>query len=245
MSKVLLERTLTPLPTNRRPTFYDIRQLQTECIEILTLIPSASGGGNHGHTYLACRPGTQDWQSRTNNAQNFQPPQDPGPHAIVPNGTNALEERRIVREHEGNKLIYTVYREAIALIVTKLIAAASIYLTALKHSTNGFANITPMRMFTHLYATYGVMTDKIIGDNNERLNEPFDPNSQQIEVVINRFQDAQQVAANDEPISERLMVRKFVQVMTKTGVFNSEVKEWNGRMVAHKTWNHCTEFWIS
>ena len=143
----LQERALMPLPNNTRPTHCHIRNPQTESIEILTAIPTSLGGGQHGHTTIVCRPGTQDCATRAANAPPFVPPVDPGPHAIIPPGTNALDERNLRATCQGNQSSFDLCKMAITLVKLKLIVACGVCIVSLRTVVTGHTNVTLAGIF--------------------------------------------------------------------------------------------------
>ena len=198
----VIERVLTPLPTDRRPTHYEIRNMQTEAVDILNDIPTSLGGGLHGHTVLVCRPGTQDCAIRTGNAAAFAVPADPGPHANIPIGTLTLEERNLRATFQGQKNLFDIYKMALTLIKNKLILACGICIASLRSVITGHTHITPARILAHLYSAYGTINDNLLALNEERMNAPWDPDTEQIEVLFHRMDEIQQIAAGTEPISD-------------------------------------------
>lgn len=238
--KAMVEYQIDPLPTNRRPNFYDIVSMQTSFFTALTLLPMA--GQLFGHAFLVCRQGTEDWNSRTNNAPAVAHPVDPGPLPNIPAGTHAFDERRLVREHEADQKMYLALKSAHGWFMSKIILVGGIYITALKHETTGYTNVTPARFFAHLYQTYGRMTDALLQTNLSQLDKTWNPMTEQIEALFSRQMRTQQIAANDDPISNRTMIRQTKQVLAETGVFTNELREWDTRIPAHQTWTHFVNF---
>ena len=235
LPQAILDLELPVLPTDRRPSHHDILDLQNVIFGALKLIP---GAGSFGHAHLVCRDGTEDWRSRTNNAPAERPPVDPGPIAIIPNGTLAFEERQLVRLHESNTKTYDVGQQAQAWLLLKLPVACHIYVEALKHTITGFTHLRPSRFFAHLYAIYGRMTDVLLAQNLENLKLPYDPMQQQIEQFFSRQERTQLIAANDDPISERTLIRISKEVIRDCGHFNPALDRWEARIEAHKSWTH-------
>lgn len=242
----VLNRVLTPLPTDRRPTYHDIRNLQTEAIEMLSAIPTTLGGGQHGHAFLVCRPGTQDYAIRTNNAPPFVEPPNPGPAPVIPHGTNALEERNQRATHHGNKFLYDTCQMAKTIVKLALITAGGVYVAILRHQVTGFVNIQPQRIFAHLFASYGTITDIMLSTNENRMDEVWDPDTQQIEHLWHRQNEVQDISAGSrEPIADQTKLRKTKAVIIRTGRFEHAIEQWNARIPAHQTWNHFVDFFTN
>ena len=229
---------LTPLPTHRRPIYYDIIKLRFEAAEKLKPIHSHSGGGQHGHIHLICRNGTNDYALLTNNAPAFVIPNDPGPVPVIPHGTTQVQALAIRELHKSEleaRRTYITTRGAIAEEIILACKAGS-YLNPLKHPITGFTHVTPERMFTYLFATYGSVTDKVLEENEARMNEPWDPNEQQIEVLFERMTEVQAIAANHDPISTARIMRKTKELIEATKKFEVSLSNWDARLPAHQTW---------
>ena len=61
---------------------------------------------------------------------------------------------------------------------------------------------------------------------------------------MNRQERTQQIAANDDPITERALIRHTKSVILSTGCFNEDLRAWDGRIPAHQTWIHFKTFFI-
>ena len=109
---------LTPLPTHRRPIYYDIIKLRFEAAGKLKPIHSHSGGGQHGHIHLICRNGTNDYALLTNNAPAFVIPNDPGPVPVIPHGTTQVQALAILELHKSELEALQTYINARGAIAT-------------------------------------------------------------------------------------------------------------------------------
>jgi hypothetical protein len=234
--QALQEASLTPFPTHQRPNRSNCVTLQNECAEILLQIPSTLGP--HGHVHLICRPNTQDWDSRTNTAPPVVESVFPGPVPIIPAGSTQLEERGFVRVHEAELNSYHTQQEAKSVIRNKIIQACPNHIQTLRNEQSGYANVTPAQMIAHVFTTYGTTTDAMIAANLARLEEPFNPNTEQIEVLFNRMDTVQRFAADEDPISNRTLIRHATSVLTATGEFSEAHTRWTARPVMEQTWNN-------
>ena len=219
------DHTLTPLPTTERPNIHHIVSLQTQCVQILSKVPSSNG--TQGHIDLVCRPNTQDWNQRTNNAAAWVEPQAPG---AIPTILN------IIRRHEQEKADFQKSIETEHYISSLLVPACGIYINGLKHHLNGFTNVTALQIITHLYDNYGQFTDKKLEEHLKALDDPYDPDTEQIEVLFTRMENTQQIAAPVDPISDATMLRKSKITLENTGKFTQAIKDWNLLPSAQQTW---------
>ena len=100
-------------------------------------------------------------------------------------------------------------------------------------------------MITFLFGRFGTMNDADMTKLEDSMRQPWDPNTEQIEALFARADQAQQIAAAVDPISNHKYIRKLKGVITKTGIFNTEITEWDSRMPAHQTKDHFKEFWTN
>ena len=242
---------LTPLPTNRRPIFNDIILLRSEAAEKPKHIHSHSGGGQHGLIHIICRQGTNDYALLTNNAPPFIIPNDPGAVPVIPQGTTQVQALAIRELHKSELEARRTYIAAKGAIAEQIIAACKpgSYLNPLKHPITGFTHVTPERMFTYLFATYGSITDKVLEENEARLDEPWNPDDQQIEMLFERMLEIQAIAANHDPISNDKIMRKAKMLIAATRKFEVPLSNWETRLPAHQTWvdfqNHFTTAYLA
>lgn len=241
LPQAFIEQVFTPVSTQHRPNFFVVNEIHNALFEGLQTIPT---GNTHGAADMVCRPGTNDWSSRTNNARAVAPIADPGLVPVIPNGTTQVEERAIVRQHESNRHQYLLRKEAQTLTVARLATIFHVFAEAIRHAVTGFANVQPHRFFSHMYATYGRMTDALLAENLLNLDKVWDPRTEQIEHLFNRQEKTQQIAANDDPITARALIRHTKSVLLATGCFSEDLRSWDGRIPAHQTWTHFKQFFM-
>ena len=197
---------------------------------------------NFGFLFLVCRPGTNDYLNQTGQAVMPALPANPGAVANIPTGTTAFDERRLVREFEGQQQSWTTYQEVLAWFLASIQETCGVYIHTLRHHVTGYSNIAPHRFFAHLYATYARMTDALLAENLLHLEAAWDPFTEQIESLFSRQERSQQIAETDDPISNRTLIRITKQILQATGQFSDAIRAWDGRMPAHQTWNHFKQF---
>ena len=146
--QALTDVNVEPLSQTSRPNNCIVTKVQTKLFTWLAMIPKA--GQIFGYAWIICRPGTQDWNIHTNNAPAVVAPIDPGPLPQIPPGTNAFDERRLVREHESQRRMCTTYRNAVSWFHSKIVKICGVYIEALRHEITGYTNVAPHQFFTHL-----------------------------------------------------------------------------------------------
>ena len=234
---------IQPLPIDRRPNLYDIQKFQMQAAALAQTYPSNLGGAAHGHISLVCRPGTQDYRNLTNNAIAYIDPIHPGPPPQHAPGTTGVAMNNAKALYEYELANFTTHETAKVAIKPLVIEAAGTYVEALKDPMMQYHNVSISQIFAHLYATYGTMDDTLLKLNEARLDEPWDPDTEQVEVLITRLKNVQRTARDTDPISDRKLVRKGNEAIEKTGKFQDQLRTWNTRMPAHQTFPHFEEYW--
>jgi hypothetical protein len=111
-----------------------------------------------------------DFLHMTANIAHAAPP-NPGPMPIAATAAQA-------REHEQNTYQFKLYHSTDLSLKKILIAAVDeLYLRAIQHPQQGFANVTTSTILTHLWDTYGEIIDKDIDNNLVTMATPWQPTS--------------------------------------------------------------------
>jgi len=105
----------------------------------------------------------------------------------------------------------------------------------LKDPRLGYADVTPLQILTHLFTTYGTVTPHELSANFENMNKPWDPN-QPIEDLYQQLEEAQEFAAEHEPIIDATKIRTGVEIIEKTGLFELDVRDWRAKAIAEQTY---------
>ena len=139
-----------------QPTSRDLVNLKKEIITILANIPTALGGGNHGHIGIIMSP--TEFNTMTGGTD-FNNPLNPG---IYPVGlaANAAAGARAHAKAEHKELVnqYKTFK-GFRLGTKDLILEAvdSEYLSKIEHETLGFLNQMPRQMIEHLLTRGGAL----------------------------------------------------------------------------------------
>ena len=106
-----------------------------------------------------------------------------------------------------------------------LIAAVDeAYICSLRDKYIGYANVTTLDMLTHLYATYALITQGALEENDRRMNQDWDPN-QPFEVLIDQIEDSvAYAAAGDMPYTVPQVVNTAYNIVFRAGMFTDECK---------------------
>ena len=221
LSTAIQNANLPRLPTDRRPSHSDVHNVHVGYMEFLCLVAFASS--NFGFLFLVCRPGTNDYLNQTGEAVMPALPTNPGAAATIPTGTSAFDERRLVREFEGQQQSWSIYQEILAWFLVSIQETCGVYIQTLRHHVTGYSNIAPHRFFAHLYSTYARMTDRLLRENLLQLEAAWDPFTEQIETLFSRQERSQQIAETDDPISNRTLIRLTKDILQATGQFGDAI----------------------
>jgi hypothetical protein len=132
-----------------QPKSHDLKILEKELIAILAAIPTAFGGGNHGHAGMIMEAGA--YTTMTSGTA-FVNPANPGiyPAGLFANavtGTRARAEAEHKELINQNKTCKGVCQGAKDLILE---AVDNEYLIEIEHETLGYLNLSPREMINHL-----------------------------------------------------------------------------------------------
>jgi len=232
---------LTPLPTDRIPTPIEVRQFKRELVQNARAIPSALGGGNHGHLGLVLT--AADYATAAGAGNAFALPN----HPVVPGmgGTNqAIAVARANYDHEM-AIYHTSHAVNRALKAQILEAVPAFCIQALSHDLNAFADVTVQALVTHMVTTYGVITEDDLSKNLDTMAAAWDPNTP-IEAVFSLAHKCRQFAtAGLDPISDANSVRQCLAAFEKSGVMEEAIKDWRKKPTADRTWANMPTHFIA
>ena len=235
--------TVDTLPTDRRPDSVDCQKLQQQIAALARSYLCMHGGGHHGHIYVICRNGTNDYHVLTNGAVAAIVPMHPGAPPQFAPGTTGVLMANARNQYDYDLLIFQAHEKAHSELKVVLLRACHTYVEALRHPHLQFNNVTCSQIMAHMFDTYGTVTDDTLRKNEERLNKPFDPDNQQIEVLFNRLTHCQQMAQGADPISDRRLVCKGIEAIENSGKLSESLRKWKTRTAADQTWQHFRPFW--
>jgi hypothetical protein len=143
--------TLTPI--SGKPTNSILPLLQRQLFTNAWSVPSARGGGLHGH--LAMLLSDADYHARAGIP--FLVPVHPGPPPL-PVGTAAAIAVAL-RTYTDALSDVTLYNALSVALTSQLLTAVNAsFLSAFKDPDFGFRDVTPHVMLTHLRSEYGTLT---------------------------------------------------------------------------------------
>ncbi|KAI2496141.1 hypothetical protein MHU86_18372 [Fragilaria crotonensis] len=206
--------TLTPI--TGKPTNTTLQLLQRQLFTNARSVPSARGGGLHGH--LAILLSDADYIARVGVA--FIIPVHPGPPPIAAGTAAAISVAlRAYTDALDDVALYNNLRAALTAQI--LTAVNPSFLSALEDPDFGFGDITPFAMLQHLRNEYGTMTPEELERNRAALSEPWnfdDP----IEDLWAKISNIQRVATLGAlPIPDLTVITLTLAMIEKTGLLST------------------------
>jgi hypothetical protein len=220
--------TLTPI--TGKPTNTTLQLLQRHLFTNARSVPSARGGGLHGH--LAILLSDANYIARVGIA--FLIPIHPGPPPVAVGTAAAISiALRAYTEALNDVALYNNLRAALTAQI--LTAVNPSFLSALEDPDFGFGDVTPFAMLEHLRDEYGTMTPEELEHNRAALSEPWnfdDP----IEDLWAKISNIQRVATLGAlPIPDLTVITLTLAMIEKTGLLASTTDKFRLRPTAEWT----------
>jgi hypothetical protein len=119
------------------------------------------------------------------------------------------------------------------------------FIMSLKNKYTRYNSIHPKDLLKYLFDTYGKITPEDLIENEKKLTQDWD-GSEAFELVIERVNNCIEFAkeAGDRFTDIQIMNRVFV-IVSKTGLYNDDLKEWKKRPENEKTWRNFQVFMLA
>jgi hypothetical protein len=221
---------LTPIAG--KPTNTTLQLLQRQLFTNARSVPSARGGGLHGH--LALLLTNADYIARVGVA--FAVPLHPGPPPIAAGTAAAIAVAiRAYTEALADVTLYTNLRAALTAQILSAVNAS--FLSALEDPDFGFGDVTPLAMLQHLRSEYGTMTPEELERNRAALSDPWNLDDP-IEDLWSKIANIQRVAAlGTVPIPDITVITLTLAMLEKTGLLASTTDKFRLRPTAEWTFD--------
>ena len=203
----------TSTPITGKPTNTTLQVLQRQLFTNARSVPSARGGGLHGH--LAILLSDADYIARVGIA--FVIPVHPGPPPIAAGTAAAVSVAlRAYTDALDDVALNTNLRSALTAQI--LTAVNPSFLSALEDPDFGFGDVTPLAMLEHLRSEYGTMTPEELERNRAALSEPWNLDDP-IEDLWAKITNIQRVATLGAlPIPDLTVITLTLAMLEKTGL---------------------------
>ncbi|KAI2509715.1 hypothetical protein MHU86_4697 [Fragilaria crotonensis] len=222
--------TLTPILG--KPTNTTLQLLQRQLFTNARSVPSARGGGVHGH--LAILLSDAEYLARV--GSEFIVPVHPGPPpAAVGTSASVSVALRTYADALADVTLYNNLRAALTAQILTAVNAS--FLSALEDPDFGFGDVTPLAMLTHLRNEYGTMTPEELERNRDALSEPWNLDDP-IEDLWSKISNIQRVARlGAVPIPDITVITLTLAMIEKTGLLASTTDKFRLRPTAEWTFD--------
>ena len=226
-----------PQPTvptiDGEPNYETIKAVHDILKSNAAAIPTTLGGGAHGQLGLVLNPAVYIVISD----QAYDRPANPGLTPNIPAGSTNAQIGVLTRNFNAE---YKTYTECIrtdqALKQLLLGAVEDMYVSSLRNQYTGYTAVTTWDIITHLYDTYGQISDLDLDENEKRIKKKYEPD-QPIDVLFKQIEEAEEYATTgNSPFTARQIVNTAFLLIFATGAYEDECKTWKRRTTATKTW---------
>jgi hypothetical protein len=225
---------LSPIATvTSPPTYATIRLAQTQLNANATTVPSYAGDGIHGHLALTLLPAA--YLLLSGDIPFIAPVNGPINPLHPPNAT-APQISEINRIFYENQLTFRTYQETDKALRNQiLLAIPADYLRELADPELGLGSVSCLQILTHLWTTWGTITQTELDANALRMAAPWHPPTP-IDKLFTQLDDGVRfaTAGNDTP-SAPSVVRLGYNLVHATGLFEVPCRDWRARAEATKT----------
>ena len=224
---------LTVEPIVGEPTYESVKALHQKLNTNAASVRSHLGNGRLGLLYLTVTPEVYNTLSEVE----FVPPQNPGPTVQYPDNATQYQIQAANKTHETATKLFNEYDACDRALKQLLIGAVDdIFINALCDRHVGYANVSTLNLLTHLYNTYGKITEVDLNRNQELMSEAFDPNLP-IESFFRRIEECVEfAAAGNTPFSPQQVVTQAFYNIQRSGLFTDDVREWRRLPQPVKRW---------
>ena len=225
---------LTVDPILGEPSYESIKALHQKLNTNAASVRSHLGNGRLGLLYLTVTPEVYNTLSEVE----FAPPPNPGPTVEYPDNATQYQIQAANEAYEKAAKLFNEYDACDRALKQLLLGAVDdMFINALCDRHVGYANVTTLDMLTHLYDTYGKITEIDLNKNQEVMNEPFDHNLP-IESFFRRIEECVEfAAAGNTPFSPKQAVSQAFYNIQRSGLFSDDIREWKRFPQADKTWD--------
>jgi hypothetical protein len=224
------------------PTYQKLVELRDCIYANASQIPTPLGGGKYGYLGAVIPPA--DYNALPH-AVAFAVPLNPGnfqavglagtSHEIADQLRAHMEQQRQHNEHD-------VVMQALRKMIIESVEEK--YIKTLRNKYTRYNAITPSEMLKHLFTNYGKLTPEDLLQNDNRLNEPWD-GAEAFENIIDRVEECVDFAKSaDRPYSPVQILDRVLRIVSKTGVYHEDLKEWKKKPAADKTWSNLKTFMV-
>ena len=225
---------LSPIATvTTPPTYATLRLAQTQLNANATTVPSYAGDGIHGHLALTLSPSAYLVIS---GGLPFLAPVNGPINPVHPPGATAAQISEINRIFYDNQTTFRTDQETDKALRNQiLLAVPADYLRELSDPELGLGSVSCLQILTHLWTTWGAITQIELDANALRMAAPWNPPTP-IDKLFTQLDDGVRfaTAGNDTP-STPTVIRLGYNLIHATGLFEVPCRDWRAKPEANKT----------
>ena len=193
----------------------------------LASIKSNLGDGLTGLMVISMKPEIFS----TIHPNDFAIPTNPVPSSDPEVTAAASSATKIADLYKAYALQSNIYSEFVSAerisVKLALDSMAKLYYKALKHTHTGYTNVTLRQLLDHLVTTYAAIDQFDLEKNQEKMTGCYDPNAP-IDTLFEKITEGVAYAElGDGPFTSKQIVDIALLCLSKTGVFNDNLKEWD------------------
>ena len=225
------------------PTFPKVTLMTQELFANAASVQSSLTHPDLGHAVLVLGAAAYNVLAAANGhpvwADPPRPPAEPNLHGL--NSNQALATAKNAHDRAVND--YNAFNNTKSALKKLILAAIEPeYVASLKDPVLGFATVTARQLIVHITQYYGTVTRVDLDANLVTLESAWEPQDS-MEGLWKRATDCASVAvAGGETISDAVKIRTMLKVLTNTGLFSLDIRDWNKRTAANRTWDHFKTF---
>jgi hypothetical protein len=224
-----------------QPNYENLTKLKECIIANASQVPCVLGGGRYGYLGALLTPAQYATIPHT---IPFMQPVFPGNSLGGGLNGTAHEINDQLRAHQEALRQWTEYDNIMQALRKQIIESVEEkYIKVLKNRhTRSYNAVTPLEMLQHLFDKYGKISAEAILANDEKLKEPWD-GAEPFEDIIERVEECMDFAtsAAREYTNEQVLDRVY-EIVAKTGLYHDDLKVWNKKAAADKTWENFKDF---
>jgi hypothetical protein len=215
------------------PDFTSLTKLRKQIKDNATSIRTSAGGGAHGYLGIILSPA--DYARISNIPFVTPPPTLPVAQNVPAAPIAAL--RIALRAHSEAYRAWNEYQTLDQVLKHQVAAAIEpLYLRDQEDLNVGFAHITIRDMLDTLFLNYGQLTSLELQENNTRINQPWNGNTN-FTALIHQIETCRELAeAGGNPFTDAQILTTAHSLVYNTGLFYEECARWDRKQAIDKTW---------
>jgi hypothetical protein len=231
-----------PMPIIGKPT----RALLIPLREIIhansSQIQTTLGGGLYG--YLGAMLNVDDYIDLEGAVQ-FDPPVHPGNILAAALGGTQYAIADAVRANKEQLRQFDEYQAVMQALRKQIIdTVEEKFIMSLRNKYTRYNSVHPKDLLKYLFDTYGKITPEDIIENEKKFTEDWD-GDEAFEIVIERINNCVEFAKEAEsPYTDKQIMIRALTLVSKTGLYADDLKDWKKRSENRQTWRHFQKFML-